>query len=263
MQATEHLHEHEHDRDHAHSSTQAWAKTILLLGLGLYFVYIIASGNLTNYINVRFAWLSYLAAVLFLLIGVGSAYDLLKGHHHEHHHDHDHEHDHNHGQMSWWVLGIVAVPLVLGTLIPSQPLSASAVGGNISIKAVAVDSAAAFSKAPKDRNVLDWLREFNTSTNPASFDGQEADVIGFVYREPTFPKNTFMVARFAITCCVADASAIGLPVLYDKAATLTDGDWVRVAGAFKAGDFRGTSVPILQVKTLDKVPQPDHPYLYP
>ena len=46
----------------------------------------------------------------------------------------------------------------------------------------------------------------------SQFNGQPADLIGFVYSEPTFGGDHFMVARFAISCCVADASAIGVPV---------------------------------------------------
>src|SRR5262245_27264615 len=57
---------------------QEWAKAGLLLALGVYFVYVIVSGNLTNYINARFAWLSYVAAALFLLLGLSSAYELLR-----------------------------------------------------------------------------------------------------------------------------------------------------------------------------------------
>ena len=68
MQITEHL--HDHDYEHSHNTpAQEWLKTALLLGLGLYFVYIIITGNLTNYINIRFSWLSYVAAIIFLMLG--------------------------------------------------------------------------------------------------------------------------------------------------------------------------------------------------
>src|SRR5690606_11429421 len=101
---------HTHD-NHANENVQGWLKTGLLLGLGLYFVYNIVSGNLTNYINVRFAWLSYVAAVLLLLIGGYSAYHMLR-------HHSGGEHHHEHAQMSWGTLLVIAIPLVLGTLIP-------------------------------------------------------------------------------------------------------------------------------------------------
>ncbi len=260
MQATDHLHEYEHH--HEREYLQAWLKTALLLGLGLYFLYNILSGNLANYINARFAWLSYLAVALFLLLGVGSLYDLLKQSG-EHHH-HDHEHDHNHTHLSWAALAVIAIPLVLGTLIPSRPLGADAVGGSISTSAVTgTGNWSAFTTNPLEWNVLDWLRTFNNSTDLTSFNGQQADVIGFVYTEPTFGENRFMVARFTISCCVADSSAIGLPVAWPETATLKPDAWVRVQGTFEVGDFRGDTLPILQATSVEVVTPPEHPYLYP
>ncbi len=102
------------------------------------------------------------------------------------------------------------MPLVLGTLIPSQPFGAQAVSGSISTSSVALGDTQTFNVAPEQRNVLDWLRAFNQGDS-STFDGQPADVIGFVYTEPSFDTNQFMVARFAISCCVADATAIGCP----------------------------------------------------
>ena len=268
MQAIEHLHEHdhqhdhnhEHDHDHRRDLLMDGAKTALLFGLALYFVYNIVSGNLTNYINERFAWLSYVAVVLFVLLGVGSVLDLLR--HRGHHHDHDHD-DHTHAALTWPVLLIVAVPLVLGTLIPSRPLGSAAVDGNISLSAASVTSSTTFTTDPAKWNVLDWLRAFSQSDDLNSFNGKEASVIGFVYKEPTFPEGSVMVARFTVSCCVADASAIGLPVAWTGTADLPADTWVQVKGTFKVGSFRGDTVPILQASSVEVIEQPAHPYLYP
>jgi putative membrane protein len=267
MQAAEHEHTHHdhdhahHDHDHATEQAQGWVKALLLLGLGLYFVYNIATGNLANYINVRFGWLSYVAAVLFLLLGVMSIWGLRReSGEHGHHHDHDHDH----GTVSWGVLAIIATPLILGTLIPSRPLGAAAVDGNISLNSsVSAGSVSTFTGDPLTWNVLDWLRAFNQSDNLTSFNGKEADVIGFVYREITFPDGQFMVARFAISCCVADSSAIGLPVVFADAVSFPADTWVQVHGTFHIGEFRGDTVPLLYADTIEVVDQPEHPYLYP
>jgi putative membrane protein len=97
----------------------------------------------------------------------------------------------------------------------------------------------------------------------SSFNGKQADVIGFVYREPTFGDKQFMVARFTISCCVADAGAIGVPVEWDAAQDFPADTWVRVQGTWEVGEFRGDTVPILQPLTIEKIDQPEHPYLYP
>lgn len=252
MATTTHLYQHDHEHHHEHD-LRGWLKTALLLGLGVYFVYIIASGNLSNYINERFGWLSYLAAGLFLLLGVFSAVQTLRPHHHG-------EHDHDHGALSWGTIAIVALPLVLGTLIPSRPLGAEAVSGSISTSAAAT-SITTFTRNPLERNVLDWLRVFSAAEDYAELNGQPADVIGFVYSEPTFGENQFMVARFTVSCCVADASAIGVPVHWEE--EIPQGEWVRVQGTMQVGEFRGDMLPILRASNVEVVEQPEHPYLYP
>ncbi len=258
MQATEHLHDH-HDHEHTHDHTQAWLKTALLVSLGLYFAYNIVSGNLTNYINIRFAWLSYLAAALFLLLGAASAYRLLRGSVHDTHHDHDHSHEEG---LSWGMLAIISVPLVLGTLIPSRPLGAAAINADFNTNALAsADNISTFTIDPLSRNVLDWIRVFSASDDLSSFNGQEADIVGFVYRDSTFGENQFLAARFTISCCVADSTAIGLPVTWDE--DIPQDTWVRVYGRFQIEEFRGEQHPVLHPINVEVVDQPQQPYLYP
>ena len=234
-----------------------WGKVFILFGLALYFAWIIINGDLNNYINVRFAWLSYVAVILFVMLGGANLYGILqqqKGQYNRL----------EHTTLSWGVLGIVAVPLVLGTLIPSEPLGAEAINGTISTNAYTLNRATQVTRDPLERNVLEWLRVFNDGT-PSSFNGEPADVTGFVYREPGFGDDIFMVARFTLSCCVADASAIGVPATFsdDTELAIGDGEWVRVTGAFEAGDFRGAQTPILMVESIEVIEQPEHPYLYP
>lgn len=252
-------HTHDHHEDSG-GDFQDWLKAGLLLGLGLYFVYNIISGNLTNYINVRFAWLSVVAAALFLLIGGYSAYHLLR-----HHSGGDHDHHHSHAPVSWGALLVVAIPLVLGTLIPSRPLGVEAVGGDLGLSSASVtaNSATTFTVNPENRNVLDWLRVINSAEDYSAVNGQPADVLGFVYTEPTMGENQFMVARFTISCCVADASAIGLPTYWAEAGTLEQGQWVRARGTMQVSAFRSDETPVLQATSVELVEQPEHPYLYP
>jgi uncharacterized repeat protein (TIGR03943 family) len=246
--------------DHSEKPMFGRVKVAILLGLSGYFVYNIVSGNLTNYINIRFAWLSWVAVALFAALGIAILYALLRGESTQGRSPDDP----GHTPINWSILGFMALPLALGLLLPSQPLGASAVNGNISLS-VGSERAAVTSveKDPLTRNVLDWLRAFSRDSSPAAFDGEQADFIGFVYREPDFPENHVMVSRFTVACCVADASAIGLPIYWPGVDELVDGEWVRVQGTFESGTFDGTEMPVLQVAALDVVDVPEHPYLYP
>jgi putative membrane protein len=272
MQAVQPMHAHEahdHHDDHHDSGgrVEQIIKIVLLFGLSAYFGYNILTGNLANYINERFVWLSYVAVALFFILGAASLWSLLRK---EKSHDHaDHVHDHEHHSYShsvgWGMIAIVAIPLVLGVLLPSKPLGAEAVDGAIATQQLTYGGATitVLNKPPLERNVLDWLRTFSHTEMYSDFNGEQADVIGFVYREPDYPEDTFLVARFTISCCVADASAIGLPVRWTGTDELTEGSWVRVTGGFDAGQFIDRETPILVAQSIEEVEQPEHPYLYP
>jgi len=165
--------------------------------------------------------------------------------------------------ITWGILAIAAFPLALAILVPSRPLGAEAVNGGISLNPVGVETTLAFHRSPLDRNVLDWLREFNRSETPAEFNGQEVSVTGFVYREPNFLEEDFMVSRFTMSCCVADAFAIGLPVTSDEAHNIEDGAWVRVGGKLQANEFGENFVPVVYATSIEIIDPPAQPYLYP
>jgi uncharacterized repeat protein (TIGR03943 family) len=160
---------------------------------------------------------------------------------------------------------VIGIPLLLGTLVPSRPLGVESVDRISTTAAInaAGGGVSQFEIDPLNRNVLDWLRVFNTVADFDEVNGQPADLIGFVYSEPTFPQDQFMIARFTVSCCVADASAIGVPAAWRETPSLTQGQWVRVQGAFQVGEFRGDVLPVLQVTSIEPVEQPEHPYLYP
>lgn len=245
------LPQHQHDPG-SRIDRIAWAKSLLLLGMGIYLAFLILTGNLTYYINLRFAWLAYAGTAIFVLLALVSLYSCLNP-----------QQAHHHYQISWDMLLIVAFPLLLAITIPPRSLGIEAVNGGISLRPVAVDSAATFSRSPLDRNILDWLREFNRSHTPAAMNGQPVEVIGFVYHEPDFAEEEFMISRFTMSCCVADAYPIGMPVHFVGSANFNAGDWVRVSGELKANEFGGDFLPVVFASQIDLVEEPALPYLYP
>lgn len=246
------------EKSRQNTNAQEWLKTALLFGLGFYFLALFLSGGLTNYINGSLIWLSGVAVALFMLLGASSAFFLLRAEQAKNRAAPEHL------RLSWGALLLIAAPLVLGTLIPSRPLDANAVGGSISTTVgVGAAEAVTIGKSELDWNVLDWLRAFNNSLDLTEFNGRAANIVGFLYREPSFPQNQFMLARFTVACCVADASAIGVPVVWDGAADIESSTWLHVQGIFEVGSFREAEVPILQASAVTVVEQPEHPYLYP
>jgi uncharacterized repeat protein (TIGR03943 family) len=234
-----------------------WAKTGILLGMALYLALLMLGGKLDNYINLRFQWLTVVAILILGGLGLWSAWQLLRQDNLARQHDVG---DYQHARVSNWSLGLLAVPLAFALAFPSRPLDVNAVQ-SVSLAAIG-GTRASVNIAPQDRNILDWLREINRVNNPASFNGQPVDVVGFIYREPDMSADQFMLARFTVSCCVADAFAIGLPIQLEGAGQYATGTWVRLRGTLEAGEFRGQAMPIVRPQQVEEVPQPDSPYLY-
>jgi len=236
-------------------------KAVILGGLGLMFYSKITDGTLSFYINQRFAWLSFVAVLILSALALTLVYRLIEARGR----GEGEEHEHTHG-VSWGGVGIMAIPLLLGLLVPARPLGASAVNSR-GIGLSAPQRAGSITQAQRavtgPKNILDWLRDFAQNPDPAAFNGQAVDVIGFVYRDPRNAAEQIWVSRFAITCCVADASAVGLLVQTGQAAAFTNDSWIHVTGKLMAGQFAGESVPVIIPDKIDPAQQPDNPYLYP
>jgi uncharacterized repeat protein (TIGR03943 family) len=241
-------------------------QTAILFGLGVFLLYKIVSGTLYFYINQRFLWLSALGGLTFLLL----AYYAWPRHAAEEHGseaEHNDRTDHEHSERSRWTLFVLALPLLLGFLVPAKPLDSSALASRGLTTNALVGSAnqqqVQLDQPSDQRTVLDWVRAFNYASDPSSLTGQHADVIGFVYHDDRLPDNQFLVGRFAITCCVADAFAVGVIVQSDDAQSWAGNTWVHVVGAVQVGKLDDAPLPLIVADSIKEVPVPPQPYLFP
>jgi uncharacterized repeat protein (TIGR03943 family) len=249
---------------------QALVKALLLIGTGFFLYGRIVNGTLYYYINERFAGFT-LFGVLGL-IAVGLAYEFgRRSTSPVHEHDHDHHHseiDHSHG-LSWGGALLVALPILLGLVIPPKPLGVSALDNRemtLSLERSALPAAvqATAAKAAGERNILDWWRTFQGTAEYNSLAGQEAKVVGFVYRDPErYGDDHFLVTRFVVSCCVADAAVVGLVVRAPETAMLQDDQWIEVNGVFEPSRLDGWQPPVLAASSIRPVATPNQPYLYP
>jgi uncharacterized repeat protein (TIGR03943 family) len=236
-------------------------KALALVAMGLFLYSRFFGGTLLFYINERFVWLTLLASLGFILVGISYRYRTGPAH------DHDHA-DHHHARISWGGATLVLLPIVLGLLVPPKPLGAAAmVNRDVSIKsltsAAAPNSNQVLAKPKAEKNILDWLIEFRSTSDLSAFNGQQAKVVGFVYRDERFGRDQFMVSRFVLSCCAADAAPLGLLVQAPESGSFADDQWVEVTGAFEAGQFAGEAMPILLAETIKPTDIPEQPYLYP
>lgn len=232
-------------------------QALILALLGLFLFLKLIDGSITLYIHQRFSVLTGLAVLLLILLAQATLAGRPRSFE-----------DGNRGGAPWQNLIWLAVPLAIGILVPAQPLGALAVAqrGIYTRAPLTADAGveAISLEIPADqRTVLDWIRVFDQSSDPAQYLGEQVDVIGFVYRDSRLAEDQFMVARFGVSCCVADATAIGLPVTWPDATGLVENGWVRVRGRIASLQMNGKNIPGIQAESVETVAEPQQPYLFP
>ena len=88
-------------------------------------------------------------------------------------------------------------------------------------------------------------------------------MIGFVYFDESLNKNQFFVSRFVISCCAADGFAIAMVGEWPQASTLEQDSWVLVKGTVQSITLHDRAVPMIQAESVQAVPIPEQPYLFP
>ena len=157
----------------------------------------------------------------------------------------------------YWLL---AIPLLLGTLVPARPLGADALANTTDV------GSALTASAPVDDNTAQWnLLQWATalSVRGDQLNGKAADVVGFVYYDPARPLDGFFIVRYVIICCTADGNGVHLPVVWKGQTPLKADSWVRVSGTLGTTMINNQSMPALLATAVEPVAQPANPYLYP
>lgn len=237
---------------------------LLLLGLCIFFASKAASGQLTWYINARFVPLTLFGIVMLAVLAQIIFSEIKRSRQRAQDGEHDHDHDHAPASSNLWFM---LVPLLIGILIPARPLDSSAFatkGFNANAPLVSADSSALlFETDSEERNVLDWIKLFNYEEDVTQFIGQKASVIGFVYFNEDLSENQFFVSRFVVSCCAADGFAIAMAAEWDEAAALQQDSWVLVKGSIEAITINDRRVPMIVAESVQEVPVPNQPYLFP
>ncbi len=243
-------------------------QSLALALLGLYLLSRVWTGKILLYINQRFVVLVFLAGLGFVILAqVLFSQRQEAANEEEAGHEHQHAFNLNLGQVKWnfwWII----FPVLIGFLIPSKPLGAEALSTRgVTTKAALStrlqDSQDSLQVSPTQRTVLDWIRLFASEQDIHQFEGQPVDVTGFVFHDPTLADGEFMVGRFSITCCVADAFAIGMVVNKPDLTGLADNTWIEVQGKLSIATVNGNPLPIIQADTITPVDEPEQPYLFP
>ncbi len=158
--------------------------------------------------------------------------------------------------------GLLILTAILGFWIEPQPLSSqTALNRGVSpYLGVSRSQPQAFRPKidPRQRTLLDWVRTLDVYPDPYNYEDQPVRVQGFVI--PDERPDHFVIARFLVSCCAADAYPVGLPVRWPEAEELTADSWLRLEGQMAVEKGNGLSQLVIVAENVEPMPVPANPY---
>jgi putative membrane protein len=163
------------------------------------------------------------------------------------------------------LLGFTALvlPMVAGLLLANTQLGALAASKKLTARGI--DPSALAELASRNASGVGFVQVQVAGHNPKFAaesgikPGRDVQLEGFVLHAPKSPGGPFELARFYITCCVADSVPIGVTIepADRRAPSYGRDDWLAVSGELvrrgKELRLRGTRI--------TRIKAPKHPYL--
>jgi putative membrane protein len=95
------------------------------------------------------------------------------------------------------------------------------------------------------------------------FVDKKVELSGFIYREHGMTDSQFVVARFALQCCSADAIPYGVLIEFSRAKTFADDSWVKITGTIQTTTYNNQKIMKIAASQVEKMEAPKTQYVYP
>jgi len=254
-------------------------KTIILFGFGVFLSNLIISGQFAQYVHPRFEIALIIACCCFFLLAIVqvaitfSDQQQPHDHHCDHdHHDHQEDYDHLEHQQDFKreliTCALLAFPLIFAFCFPSSSLGSDMIAKKTSTPTAQVNTGAAsvlgqeMSWDPMISDDKFLATMMVLYSQPAAYVKQDIEFSGFVYHQDDFPKDCFLVARYAISCCAADAQVTGLLCRFPDQQKIPDDQWVRVKGEIAVESYQSQEIPVVEGSSLQLTEALQNPYVY-
>ncbi|WP_445491996.1 TIGR03943 family putative permease subunit [Niallia sp. 03133] len=275
-------------------------RILVLIGFTYLFLHLHASGDISKYINMKYAYISEAAIYIFIIFSLICIYFYVKREDHAHKDCADHcGHDHAKEENTWWKRGftflVLLTPIFTGLFLPVATLDSNIVakkglffpvykeGDQYSQHQFLQPDTSGYYGKDGYADVMDkgrkklinkdtihleegtFLNDLETIYNyPGEFMDKQVALTGFSYHEKDLDANQVFLLRFGIIHCIADSGVYGILLdLPDELKTKND-EWFQVTGKLENiyyQPFKKT-IPVLKVTKWTKVEKPKNPYVY-
>jgi uncharacterized repeat protein (TIGR03943 family) len=160
-----------------------------------------------------------------------------------------------------WGLGLVLVPVVAIAALPPGTLGAYAASRRSSFIGAGFETSAQ-DIASGELTLIDLAGATRSRAGMQALSeraGTEVTLTGFVVKDRGMPVDEFLLTRFIVSCCAADALSVQIRVVGAPPGKFEEDDWVEVTGSmFPLGQDI-----VVQASDVVGVDRPAHPYITP
>jgi len=276
------------------------ARAYILLGFTFLLIQLHISGDITKYINMKYAYLSKSAAIMLALLTVVQVIAVFKKESHDHAHCEDHCGHHHEEEKGWkrrFSFVLLCFPIFSGLFLPIASLDSDIVktkgfhfpvsdpGNNdpfIQRQFLKPDTSIYYGSegyrelmakekkkyVGRDKIALtdtDFLKGMETIYNsPGEFVDKTLSFKGFIFRDDSSGKDQYFLFRFGIIHCVADSGVFGMLVNKPKDADWSNDQWITIKGTIETQYYQPfrTTIPVLNVTSWKQVATPKEQYVY-
>ncbi len=247
-----HDHDHEHEHDSGDGRLGIRLGQLLFLAWGGTVFYLLASGHYATFLNPSLWPLMLLALLLsgaFL-----TALLVLPGGHAVR------------NEVAWVRTAVLGLPLLyvvlgFGQTLGSDALQKRSVGGLADLGDLAAlgDIDDDFVPHVQNKGVMTVLQVVRRGK---ALEGTEVTTLGQVAREVGEPDGHFVLFRFVVNCCAADARPVGILIDTRGRKAPPKDQWYRIVGTVEATEVEGKPAHVIRAKEMQRIGRPKEPYLY-
>jgi uncharacterized repeat protein (TIGR03943 family) len=246
-------------------SLQPWLDVLAIGLLGLLLLHYWVSGKLNLLIHPNYHLLTLMAAVLLLGLAGWKAWEVWLRRNSVRPPEVAHTVLLPTGWGSWILVGVAIVGfLVTPKAFASQTALQRGVS-DLSIVTQVKPQAFKGTTKPQERSLIEWIRTLQVYPEPDAYAGQAVKIQGFAVHPTQLPNQYFLLTRFAITCCAADAYPVSLPIKLrqgDRQSYKVD-QWFEVEGAMISETLgEGNRQVVVDATSIRPINQPANPYSY-
>jgi uncharacterized repeat protein (TIGR03943 family) len=216
------------------------------------FWYLLLTGRWALYVSSRVQWVVPFGAFLLAAVTLGRAvtvrvngpYQRLR-------------------MKTVWLAVLMVFPVLTVFVLPAASLGSFAAGRRTSLVQTGVSASAGDISSGAitlvDVAAAQTSREGAKALSTRA--GDDATFVGFVTPIPGNPAGEFLLTRYYITCCIADAQTIEVHVVDAPVGKFQADDWVRVTGKLYPLGRTVLMDAAAPSGSVTGIPKPSHPYI--